>query len=88
MLCPLTPCLLSSPLSQLQWSLSEALPWSPDVGRFHLFRVEVEDVTFVRYDNRTGDQTVVRWPAGVEVVRRGTSATTVGEPQPTSGVLV
>ena len=69
-------------------AVAAALPWTPEVGRFHLFRVEVDDVTHVRYDNATGDQYVVRWPAGTETVRRGTSATTVGDPEPTSGVLV
>lgn len=69
-------------------AVTEALPWSPEVGRFHLFRVEVDDVTYVRYDNASGDQYVVRWPAGTEVVRRGTSATSLGDPQPTAGVLV
>lgn len=69
-------------------AVAAALPWSPEVGRFHLFRVEVDDVTYIRYDNDSGDQYVVRWPAGTEVVRRGTGATTVGDPEPTSGILV
>ncbi len=69
-------------------AVSAVLPWSPEVGRFHLFTIEAQDVTFVRYDNASGDQYLVRWPAGTETVRRGTSATTVGEPEPVSGVLV
>lgn len=69
-------------------AVAAALPWTPEVGRFHLFRVEVADVTYVRYDNASGDQYLVRWPAGTECVRRGTSATTLGDPQPHSGVLV
>jgi hypothetical protein len=69
-------------------AVAAALPWTPEVGRFHLFRVDVEDVTYVRYDNASGDQFVVRWPAGTETVRRGTSATTLGEPEAWSGVLV
>jgi general stress protein 26 len=63
-------------------AVSAALGWSPEVGRFHLFRVEVEDVTYLRYDDRTGDQYLTRWPAGVETVRRGSGATTVGPPEP------
>jgi general stress protein 26 len=62
-------------------AVSAALPWSPEVGRFHLFRIDVEDVTFVRYDNATGDQFLTRWPAGSETVRRGTSATSLGDPE-------
>ena len=69
-------------------AVAAALPWTPEVGRFHLFRVDVDDVTYVRYDNASGDQFVVRWPAGTETVRRGTSATTLGQPEPSSGVLV
>ena len=69
-------------------AVAAALPWTPEVGRFHLFRVDVDDVTYVRYDNASGDQFVVRWPAGTETVRRGTSATSLGEPEPWSGVLV
>jgi general stress protein 26 len=62
-------------------AVSSALPWSPEVGRFHLFRIDVEDVTFLRYDNATGDQFLTRWPAGTETVRRATSATSLGDPE-------
>jgi len=68
-------------------AVSAALPWSPQVGRFHLFRVDLEDVTFLRYDNATGDQYLTRWPVGTETVRRGTSATTVGAPEPHHDLL-
>ena len=68
-------------------AVGEALGWSPQVGRFHLFRVEVADVTVLRYDDATGDQFVTRWPSGQEFVRRGTSATSVGEPEPRRDLL-
>jgi hypothetical protein len=61
------------------------LGWRPEVGKFHLFRVEVEDVTFIRYDEPSGDQYVTRWPPGAEFVRRGTSPTSLGPPESTSG---
>jgi hypothetical protein len=57
------------------------LGWSPVPGRFHLFRVDVVDVTFIRYEEESGDQFVTRWPQGREFVRRGTSATSLGEPE-------
>jgi hypothetical protein len=69
-------------------AVSAALGWSPEVGRFHLFRVDIEDVTFLRYDDATGDQFLVRWPAGVETVRRGTGATTLGPPEPHQDLLL
>lgn len=65
----------------------ERIGWSPEPGRFHLFRVEIEDVTFIRYDNATGDQFVTRWPSKREFVRRGTSATSLGEPEPYRDLL-
>jgi hypothetical protein len=69
-------------------AVSAALGWSPEVGRFHLFAVAVEQVTYLRYDHATGDQYLVLWPPGTEQVRRGTGATTVGDPEPVRGVLV
>jgi hypothetical protein len=69
-------------------AVAEALGWRPEAGRFHLFEVELEHVAFVRYDHETGDQYVVTWPPGEEFVRRGTGATTVGEPEPVRELLV
>jgi hypothetical protein len=56
--------------------------WEPEPGRFHLFRIDVEDVTFIRWDPATNDQYVAQWPAGREFVRRGTSATSLGDREP------
>ena len=69
-------------------AVSEALPWSPEVGRFHLFSVDIEQVTFLRYDSATGDQYLVLWPPGRETVRRSTSPTSVGDPEDVHEVLV
>jgi hypothetical protein len=63
------------------------LGWQPEPGKFHLFRVEVGDVTFIRWDDATNDQYLTRWPAGTEIVRRGTSATSQGPPEPNPGLL-
>jgi len=64
------------------------LGWSPEPGRFHLFAADIDQVTFVRYDpGGSGDQHVAMWPPGREFVRRGTSATSVGDPEPVSGIL-
>jgi Pyridoxamine 5'-phosphate oxidase len=65
-----------------------SLGWSPDPGRFHLFAVRIGEVAFIRYDDATGDQHVAMWPPAREYVRRGTSATTVGEPQPVSDIII
>jgi hypothetical protein len=62
-------------------AVAESLGWRPVPGRFHLFAVDIDDVTFIRYDDATGDQFVARWPDGGEFVRRGTSATSLGQPE-------
>jgi hypothetical protein len=67
--------------------VSSALGWAPEPGRFHLFAVNVEDVTFMSYDSSTGDQHVVRWPPAREFIRRGTSATSVGDPEPVRDII-
>lgn len=68
-------------------AVAAALGWRPEPGRFHLFSVDISDVTLIRYDEPTGDQFVASWPPAREFVRRGTSATSVGEPEPVSDVL-
>ena len=68
--------------------VADELGWRPVVGQFHLFRVEIEDVTFMRYDEPTGDQYTTRWPEGTEFVRRGTGATSLGPREPMSELLV
>lgn len=62
------------------------LGWSPEVGRFHLFEVEIDDVASVRYGD-DGDQFVALWPPAREYVRRGTSATSVGDSEPLRDLL-
>lgn len=63
-------------------AVREAIGWDPTPGRFHLFAVDLAEVAFLHYDDATGDQYTVLWPAGQEFVRRGTSATSVGDPEP------
>lgn len=63
-------------------SIAEAAGWRPEPGRFHLFTVDLDSVVFIRYDDPTGDQFLTSWPPGREVVRRGTSATSLGPPEP------
>lgn len=68
-------------------TVAAELGWEPEPGRFHLFRVDVGDVTYIRWDPDTNDQFVTRWPAGIEFVRRGTSATSLGEAEPHQELL-
>ena len=44
-------------------------------------------MTYIRYDDPTGDQHVAMWPAGREFIRRGDSATSVGDPEPVHDIL-
>jgi len=62
------------------------LGWRPREPYFHLLRVEIADVTHIRYA-RSGDQYVARWPPGFEFVRRATSPTSVGAEQPLLDLL-
>jgi hypothetical protein len=62
------------------------LGWQPVEPWFHLFVVDLDDVTSISYAGE-GDQHVARWPAGVELVRRATSPTSVGEPEPITDLL-
>jgi hypothetical protein len=68
-------------------AVARDLGWRPQVGRFHLFEVDLYHVAFVHYDHETGDQFVTTWPPGEEYVRRGTTATSVGEPEPHHDLL-
>jgi hypothetical protein len=68
-------------------AVTSSLGWSPTPGRFHLFAVEISQVSFISYETATGDQHVAMWPPGREFIRRATSATSVGDPEPVSDLL-
>jgi hypothetical protein len=79
----------SDPQTQGRYAETAArsLGWRPEPGRFHLFSVDIAQVTFIRYDAETGDQHVALWPPAREFVRPGTTETSVGAPEPESGLL-
>jgi hypothetical protein len=68
--------------------VADALGWEPAADKSHLFAVQFDETTYIRYDGPTGDQYVVQWPPGREYVRRATSPTSVGEPEPFSELLI
>ena len=41
-------------------AVANDLGWRPESGRFHLFAVDIGDVSVIRYDDVTGDQFVTR----------------------------
>jgi Pyridoxamine 5'-phosphate oxidase len=67
-------------------AIASQLPWQPEPGRFDLFRIEIDQVASIRWGDHN-DQYLTRWPPGHEQVRRGTSATSVGDPEPWSELL-
>src|SRR5262245_15574851 len=69
-------------------AVTAALGWQPEVGRFHLFSVDIDSIAYLQYDDATGDQHVVLWPAGEEFVRRGVSATSLGEREASADALL
>jgi len=68
-------------------AVGAGLGWSPEPGRSHLFRVIIDEVSFIRYDDATGDQHVAQWPPPREYIRRATSATSLGELHPVHDIL-
>jgi hypothetical protein len=69
-------------------AVAAALGWHPEPGRFHLFAIDIGQVTFIQYDDATGDQHVAMWPPPSEFIRRGTSATSLGDHEPATGILL
>ena len=69
------PCSGATPIA-----VSEALPWSPEVGKFHLFSVDIEQVTLSATTVRPATSTSSSGLRARETVRRGTSATSLGDP--------
>ena len=69
-------------------AVAAALGWNPEPGRFHLFAVDIKQVTFIRYDDATGDQYVAMWPPPREFIRRGTTATSLGDREFVTDILV
>jgi Pyridoxamine 5'-phosphate oxidase len=67
-------------------AIAAELPWEPQAGKFHLFRIVIEHVASIRWGDHN-DQYLTRWPPGHEQVRRGTSATSVGDPEPWAELL-
>jgi Pyridoxamine 5'-phosphate oxidase len=45
-------------------AVTSSLGWSPQPGRFHLFAVDISQVSFISYDTATGNQHVAMWPPG------------------------
>lgn len=68
-------------------AVGAALDWTPTLGHFHLFRVDIATAAYVSHNER-GDQHVALWPEAREFVRPIVSATKVGEPQPVTHLLV
>jgi hypothetical protein len=69
-------------------AVGASLGWTPEPGRFHLFAVAIGEVTFIRYDDASGDQHVAQWPPAREYIRRGTTATSLGPAEPAHDILV
>ena len=68
-------------------AVAASLGWNPQPGRFHLFAVDIGQATFISYDTATGNQHVAMWPPGREFIRRATSPTSVGDPEPQSDII-
>jgi hypothetical protein len=70
--------------------LSAARPrlgWDPQVGCFHLFEVNVDHLTYIRYDPVTEHQHVAMWPPAREFIRQHATATSLKDPQPAADII-
>lgn len=80
----------NDPATQRRYAdaVAASLGWNPQLGHFHLFAVDMSQVTFITYDpGGSGDQHVAMWPPGREFIRRATSPTSVGDPGPISDII-
>jgi Pyridoxamine 5'-phosphate oxidase len=68
-------------------AVAASLGWDPQPGRFHLFTVDISHIAVIGYGTDSGDQHVAMWPPGREFVRRATTATSLGDPEPARGML-
>ncbi len=68
-------------------AVATSLGWNPQPGRFHLFAVDIDRVTFISYDSATGNQHVAMWPPGREFIRRATTPTSVGDPESVTDLI-
>ena len=80
---------VTDPAAQRHYAdeVARRLGWRAEPGWSHLFVVDVAEATFIRYETATGDQYVARWPGRHRYLRRHTSETSVGEPEPTDVAL-
>lgn len=62
-------------------TVARTLGWQPVVGRFTLFAVDINDVTYISFDPENGAQHVARWPADIEYLRPATTPTSLGPRQ-------
>jgi hypothetical protein len=68
-------------------AVARSLGWDPEPGRFHLFEVSAEHLTYIRYDPVTEHQHVAMWPPAQEFIRRHDTATSLRAPEPAAGII-
>jgi len=68
-------------------AVAHSLGWDPEVGRFHLFEVGIEHVTFIRYDPVSEYQHVAMWPPPREFIRQHDTATSLAGPEPAASII-
>lgn len=68
-------------------AVAAELGWRPVVGRFSLYDIDIDDVTYIGYAQENGAQHVARWPADVEYLRPATTPTSLGPPEPIRRLL-
>jgi hypothetical protein len=68
-------------------AVAAEIGWQPVLGQFTLFRIDIDDVTYIGYDPDTHGQHVAQWPPCTEYLRPATTPTSLGPRQPADRLL-
>jgi hypothetical protein len=68
-------------------AVAQSLGWDVQVGRVHLFEVNAEHLTYIRYDPVTDHQHVAMWPPAREFIRQHDTPTSLSDRQPAADII-
>jgi hypothetical protein len=69
-------------------AVAQSLGWDPKPGRFHLFEVLADHLTYIRYHPDDEYQHVAMWPPAQEFTRQHDTPTSLAEAKPATQILV
>jgi hypothetical protein len=69
-------------------AVAQSLGWDPQPGRFHLFEVLANHLTYIRYHPVAEHQHVAMWPPAREFIRKHDSPTSLADAEPAAEILI